>query len=233
MGSKEVTLQPPMRKRLYEQVAEQIMVWVKQKNLGPGDRLPPERELASGLSVSRATVSQALVALEVIGAVEVQHGSGAVLKDSAKVVAVAETIRRHTNEMPAILDARDALETKLASLAAERRTAEDLARIDAALTEMAEDIERGGRGVYADGLFHSAITAAARSPLLAEMMAEVARGISTVRLESLSQHGRPQQSLAGHRRIADAIRHQKPEVAAAAMHDHLLTVGQLDILVEG
>ena len=59
--------QPLTRIRLYEQVAEQISGWIREHDLRPGDRLPPERELAARLGVSRATLSQALVALEVIG----------------------------------------------------------------------------------------------------------------------------------------------------------------------
>ena len=72
---------PPrlLRTRLYEQVAAQITTWVTDNDLAPGDRLPPERELAARLGVSRATLSQALVALEVIGAVSVRHGDGTVV----------------------------------------------------------------------------------------------------------------------------------------------------------
>ena len=69
-------LQPLSRPRLYEQVAQQITGWIADNELKPGDRLPPERELATRLGVSRATVSQALVALEVIGVVAVRHGDG-------------------------------------------------------------------------------------------------------------------------------------------------------------
>ena len=69
------------RTRLYEQVAEQITTWIRSNGLAPGDRLPPERELAQRLGVSRATLSQALVALEVIGVVHVRHGDGTVLAD--------------------------------------------------------------------------------------------------------------------------------------------------------
>ena len=62
-----------LRTRLYEQVAGQISAWISDNGLAPGDKLPPERELAQRLGVSRATLSQALVALEVVGVVEVHH----------------------------------------------------------------------------------------------------------------------------------------------------------------
>ena len=81
-----------VRTRLYEQVAEQITAWIADNGLQPGDRLPPERELAARLGVSRATLSQALVALEVIGVVAVRHGDGTVVTQS-RTRRIVEAIR--------------------------------------------------------------------------------------------------------------------------------------------
>src|SRR3954447_17343310 len=114
------------RTRLYEQVAEQITTWIESNGLTAGDRLPPERELAQRLGVSRATLSQALVALEVIGVVAVRHGDGTVVTQS-RTRRIVEAIRAHADRIPEIIDTRDALETKIAALAAVRRTDEDLA----------------------------------------------------------------------------------------------------------
>jgi GntR family transcriptional repressor for pyruvate dehydrogenase complex len=132
---------PPQRTRLYEQVAEQITTWIADNGLRAGDRLPPERELASRLGVSRATLSQALVALEVVGVVAVRHGDGTVLTPGAKTGAVVRAIRAHADRLPEVIEARDALETKIAALAAQRRTDEDLAAIAAALDGMERDID--------------------------------------------------------------------------------------------
>src|SRR3954463_12559483 len=124
------------RTRLYEQVAEQITSWIESNGLTSGDRLPPERELAQRLGISRATLSQALVALEVIGVVVVRHGDGTVLTERARTAPVIEAIRAHADRLPEIIEARDALESKLASLAASRRTEADLVAIRAALAAM-------------------------------------------------------------------------------------------------
>jgi GntR family transcriptional regulator, transcriptional repressor for pyruvate dehydrogenase complex len=223
---------PVLRTRLYEQVAEQITGWIAENGLGVGDRLPPERELAGRLGVSRATLSQALVALEVIGVVVVRHGDGTVLTDRLRTGPVIEAIRAHADRLPEIIEARDALESKLASLAAARRTEEDVVAIRAALEEMERDIEAGGRGVEADERFHGAVTAAARSELLAQMMAAIHDLIRETRIESLSQPGRPRESLAGHRRIADAIAAGDPTAAAQAMHDHVMLVSDVALLRE-
>lgn len=226
-GRSSSKLQPLARPRLYEQVAGQITAWIDDNGLKPGDRLLPERELATRLGVSRATISQALVALEVIGVVAVRHGDGAVLTDSSGSAKVMEALREQAKRLPEIIDARDALETKIAALAAERHTEEDLAHIDDALEVMEKDIEEGGRGVKGDEMFHAAVTAAAHSSLLSRMMAEISDLILESRIESLSQPGRPRDSLAAHRRIIEAIRSGDPAAAASAMHSHVEMVSDV------
>jgi GntR family transcriptional repressor for pyruvate dehydrogenase complex len=215
-----------MRTRLYEQVAEQITAWIAENQLSAGDRLPAERELAARLGVSRATLSQALVALEVVGVVAVRHGDGTVVTGSS-TTRIVDAIRAHANRLPEIIDTRDALETKIAALAATRRSPDDLARIDDALRVMAADIDAGGRGVEGDELFHGAVTAAAHSLLLARLMEEIGDLIKESRIESLSQPGRPRDSLASHRAIAEAIRAGDGRAAAAAMHDHVELVSDV------
>ena len=92
---------PLQRTRLYEQVAEQISTWIRDNGLRAGDRLPPERELATRLGVSRATLSQALVALEVVGVVEVRHGDGTVVTARhQKTSRIVEAIRSHADRLP-------------------------------------------------------------------------------------------------------------------------------------
>ncbi len=218
------------RPRLYEQVAQQILDWVRESGLQVGDRLPPERELATRLGVSRATVSQALVAMEVVGVVAVRHGDGAVLVESSGTSKVVEALRRHAQRLPDIIEAREALESKLAGLAAVRRTEEDLARIDEALAVMAADIEAGGRGVTGDELFHAAVTTAGHSALLQRLMGEISDLVKETRIESLSQPDRPAESLAGHRRIAAAIRDRDAAGATAAMTDHVERVSDVALL---
>jgi GntR family transcriptional regulator, transcriptional repressor for pyruvate dehydrogenase complex len=223
-------LRPVTRPRLYEQVAQQILEWVRENDLHVGDRLPPERELATRLGVSRATVSQALVAMEVVGVVAVRHGDGAVLVESSGTSKVVDALRRHAQQLPDIIEAREALESKLAALAAVRRTDDDLARIDAALEVMAEDIAAGGRGVEGDELFHAAVTTAGHSALLQRLMGEISELVKETRIESLSQPERPRESLEGHRRIAAAIRERDAAAATEAMRDHVERVSDVALL---
>lgn len=221
------SLAPVARPRLYEQVAEQIMAWVEEAGLQPGDRLPAERELAARLGVSRATVAQALVAMEVVGAVTVRHGDGAILQDRTGAPALAHAVRRHAENLPDVIEAREALECALAGFAAERRTDEDLAAIDAALEAMADDIAAGGRGVEGDEQFHAAVTQAGHSSILARMMGDLAALIRESRIQSLSQPGRPRVSLEGHHAVADAIRSRDADGARRAMGEHVALVSDV------
>jgi GntR family transcriptional regulator, transcriptional repressor for pyruvate dehydrogenase complex len=218
------------RPRLYEQLVEQLLDFIEAAELGPGDLLPAERDLAERLGVSRATLAQALVALEVLGVIDVQHGTGAVLVYRPNVPAVLKGLREHRSRLPEIVEARSTLEVKLAALAAGRRTESDLKAIDAALLVMAEEVASGAKGARGDELFHQAVTAAAHSGVLAQLMTFIAEMILESRLESLGQPGRPEQSLASHRKIAEAIREQNAEAAAAAMLEHIDLVSDVALL---
>ncbi|WP_436847078.1 FadR/GntR family transcriptional regulator [Streptomyces atratus] len=126
--------------------------------------------------------------------------------------------------------AREALEIKLAELAALRRTEDDLTAIDAALQTMRGEVEHGELGEEGDRRFHAAVTAAAHSGLLADFMREIAEQIAESRHESLQQPDRPAQSLSQHQAIAEAIHAQQPEAAVAAMREHLETVRRVRLL---
>jgi len=223
-------LRPVSRPRLYKQLVERLLAHVSEAGLSPGQRLPTERELAQQLGVSRASVAQAVVALEVQGILSVRQGDGIYLLHQADPAETVEELIKRRQRLPDILEAREAIEVKITSLAAQRRTDEDLAAIDAALDQMAADVAAGKRGFDGDMTFHKAVTRAARNPILAAMMGLLAESIGETRRESLSQAGRPQQSLAGHRRIAEAIRRSDPEGAAHAALRHITLVGEVALL---
>lgn len=223
-------LSPVARKPLYERLVEHLRAYIVEAGLSVGERLPSERELAEKLSVSRASVRQAIVALEVQGIVEVRHGEGAFLRmarlDTLPMTELMELKRR----LPDILDAREAIEVKLAALAAQRRNDDDLAACSAALAKMAREIADGAIGEVGDQEFHQSVVRAARSQLLARMYDILLDDIATSRHESLSQVGRPQASLEQHRRVFQAIKDGDATAAAAAMRDHLKTVGAVKLL---
>jgi GntR family transcriptional repressor for pyruvate dehydrogenase complex len=228
--SEREALRPLPRLRRYEQVMGRLREYAAAAGLRSGDRLPPERELAQSLGVSRASVRQAIVALEVQGLVGVRQGDGTYLLRDRLDSEPLEELASRKRRLPDVLDARDAAETKLAGLAAARRSEEDLAEMDAALAAMRAAVAAGGLGAAEDRRFHAAVTAAARSPLLSEFMAHIAGAIAESRAESLRQPGRPPRSLRQHEQIAAAIRAGDARRAAAAMHRHVISVGQVKLL---
>jgi GntR family transcriptional repressor for pyruvate dehydrogenase complex len=223
-------LRPMARPRLYEQVLERLRAYVSAGGLQAGERLPPERELAQRLGVSRASVKQAIVVLEVQGLVEVRHGGGTYLVRNSLDTEPVDRLVERRRRLPDVLEAREALETKLAELAAQRRTDDDLDALEKALEYMRGEIADGADGVEGDRRFHAAVTAAAHSSLLADFMREIAEQITESRTESLRQPGRPKRSLAQHERILDGIKRQEPKAAAAAMRRHLQTVAKVRLL---
>lgn len=99
-------LRPMAKQRLYEQVLDRLRQYVAEGGLRAGDRLPPERDLAQRLGVSRASVKQAIVVLEVQGLVEARHGGGTYLvRDSLDVEPVERMVERR-RRLPDVLEAR-------------------------------------------------------------------------------------------------------------------------------
>ncbi len=224
------TLRPVGRTRLYQQVIDRLAEHVATSGLSAGARLPTERELANRLGVSRASVAQAIVALEVQGLVEARHGGGIyLLTDRLQADPIPELIARK-KRLPDILDARDAIETKVAGLAAARRDESDLAAIDGALDFMDRQVEAGELPMEGDRRFHAAVVAAARSRLLAVFYAQIGEAIAESRAESLRQPGRPSRSYADHVKVADAIRAGDVDAAERAMHDHVAHVSAVRLL---
>lgn len=223
-------LRAPDRRRLYEQLAARLLDYVEVTGMRVGDRLPSERDLASALQVSRASVRQATIALEVRGTLEVRHGDGIYLRSLPHDAGHLMELTTKQHRLPAILEAREALETQLAALAALRRTEAEVAAMDQALEVMTADIAAGGVGEEGDRLFHEAITRAARSPLLADFMAGLAVPISETRRSSLGEPGRPRRSLRAHVRILEAIRRGDAAAARQAMRRHVNMVADIGLL---
>lgn len=223
-------LRPVSRPRLYQQLVERLLAHVSDEGLSAGQRLPTERDLAQQLGVSRASVAQAIVALEVQGILSVRQGDGIYLLRQADPTESVQELVKRWQRLPEILEAREAIEVKITSLAAQRRTDEDMAAIDAALDKMTAKVTAGEHGYDEDMIFHAAVTAAAHNPILTALMDLLAGSIEETRRESLSQPGRQRQSLTGHRSIAKAIRSGEPASAARAAHRHITLVADVALL---
>ena len=157
---------PTDTRRLYQQVADQIRTVIEESRFAPGTRLPPERELALQLGVSRPSLREALIALEIEGSIEIRMGSGVYV--CAAPPASATRVPPPLGDSPTeLMQARSVLEGGIVALAAARVTRQGLDRLKTCLEVMRQDIRRGQPPVDADRRFHVAVAEMAGNPLLA------------------------------------------------------------------
>lgn len=213
---------------LYERIEEWLIAELEEQRVAIGQRIPTERALAERFGVSRASVRQALAALQALGIIEVRHGDGTYLRQRPQHQRALANLLGRPRSIADVLEARATLEITLAGLAAQRRSAEDLARIWSALRLMQREIDAGGIGADGDERFHGAVTLAAHNDVLGLLMDYLGVLIHETRLSSLSQRGRPPRSSAQHRAIALAIEAEDVDGAQAAMRAHIELVGQVE-----
>jgi len=119
--------------RLYENVMKQIVDLIKNNELKPGDKLPPERELAEKFSISRGSLREAFRVLESRGLIKSKPGGGRFIREVGKDVLIGSEniiLRLEKSSMLELWEARKVFEFKVAELAAQRVTAEDIRIIE-------------------------------------------------------------------------------------------------------
>src|SRR6202165_1858498 len=226
MGATSTAALRPLERsrRLYEDVGERLGEFVREAGMEPGAQFPPERELAQKLHVSRTSVRQSFVVLQALGFVDVRHGEGVFLRRTRGFGESLAKLLERRRRLPDVLEAREALEVKLAELAAMHRGEADAGVRRAALTMMEREIKAGGLGTEGDSAFHHAIALAAGNQVLLHLIDAMAEVIQESRVESLSEPGRPPRSMEAHRRILAAIEDRNTELAAEAMSGYLQVV---------
>jgi GntR family transcriptional repressor for pyruvate dehydrogenase complex len=209
-------------RRLYHQVADQIRSVIDQGGFAPGTRLPPERELAAQLGVSRPSLREALLALEIAGRVEVRMGSGIYVCAPAGSMPVPLALGDSPSEL---MQARAVLEASVIPLAMARATKAGVEQVRACLEAMRDDVRRGLSPVEADRRFHVAIVEMTGNSVLVRMVGELFDGRNLPISSRMTHHTETARSWAAalreHEAIFQALEARNPQDAAAAMHGHL------------
>lgn len=211
--------------RSYQRLAAQLLALIAQGEFKLGERLPSERALAERFDVSRTSVREATIALELQGVVEVRGGSGIYVTQATSSVA-ALAFMPETGPGPfELLGARCLIESEIASVAAETRKDADLDRIFSALADMHEHIDNKEANEAADRLFHLRIAESTGNSVLLQMVTAMwaqARGPVWTKIEH--HFHTPELRLASHadhQRIFKALLARDPVAAKAAMRGHL------------
>lgn len=211
--------------RSYQRLAAEIQALIASGEFEAGDRLPSERALAERFGVSRTSVREAIIALELQGAVEVRGGSG-IYVCAPKAVASAPAYMPCAGPGPfELLRARCLIESEIAAQAATTRKDADLDRIFAALSDMREYMDDKRRNEAADREFHLRIAESTGNSVLLQMVTAMwdhAKGPIWTRAD---QHFHTPElrmaSQADHQRVFDALLARDPVAAKAAMQAHL------------
>jgi GntR family transcriptional regulator, transcriptional repressor for pyruvate dehydrogenase complex len=217
------------RNKVYEEVAKQIERLILTK-LQPGDKLPSERELAELLAVSRSSIRDAIRSLELLGMVEPRQGAGTVVREisaDSVVNPLATLLTRQRQSVTELLDFRKMLEPPLAARAALHASAEEVGEMEEILRRQEEKLRRGEVPVEEDTEFHYSIAMAAENSVVLKVLDVLMDLLRETRERSLQVEGRPQKSLAGHRRILSAIKRRDPAAAEAAMGRHIEDVEEI------
>ncbi|HCC56377.1 MAG TPA: GntR family transcriptional regulator [Solibacterales bacterium] len=217
-------LMPVTRTTLTADIYRKLVNHIIRGVWEPGSRIPPERQLGQLLGVGRASLREALKALEIMGLIETRLGDGTYVCQRSEFLSKpllwAITSRSET-EVHELVEARKLIETELAGLAAERATAEDLKLIGAHLDRMEHSLQRENEFLQADIEFHLAIGQSAHNSILMNALNLIRNLLqqwigSTLRLPGVSE-----KALEHHKAIFFAVAKKNGPAARAAMMAHL------------
>jgi DNA-binding FadR family transcriptional regulator len=211
-------------KRLYRQISEQLRGLIQRGEFPVGSRLPAERDLSVQLGVSRPSLREALIALEVEGYIEVRMGSGIYV--CAPPVAADPGPDLSAEEGPLeLIQARATLEGEVAAIAAKTGRKAQFDAIEEAIDTMEAEVRAGITPLEADRLFHVRVAEATGNSVLVSTV----RRLFDLRLgplfDRLDRHFETEvvwdQAIAQHRAVLQALRAKDPDKARAAMRRHM------------
>jgi len=213
--------------RLYRQIAEQLRQLMASGEFSVGTRLPAERELASQLGVSRPSVREALIALEVEGVIEVRTGSGIYVRQPSETQPPPSP----SSNTPAdwgpleVMSARLVIEAEVAALAARHASKADHKAIRAAWQQMKQEVAAGQVPRWGDEAFHEAIASACGNSVLLDTVRRLWQARNGALFERLGDHfENPDSWLAAieeHAHVMQAIEAGDSPGARKAMQKHL------------
>ncbi len=222
-----VRLKPIKPQRISDQVFEQLRELIFRGELKPGEKMMPERELATALDVSRTTVRDATNKLVAMGLIEQKQGQGTFVSmpDNRSTSFLAQAMKSQNATLEDLLEVRMGLECNTAALAARRATEKDLQIMRAHIDAMDSAVSAGGLGSQADVAFHMSITYASKNPVQVFVMKRFYDFLFLGIKENLQRlYEKPENIesiMAQHKKIFEAIKSRNPENAFDAMQYHI------------
>lgn len=212
--------------RLSDKAVGQIKALIEDGRLKPGDKLPAERELIKLLSVSRASLREALRVLEVLGLIEVRTGIGAFVKQTDAGALPAEwsaLLLKTQQEVIDLLEVREALEARAVELAVKNASAEELEGCSLTLANMKQSADSNDvdAAIQSDIEFHQLISKMSQNKFLIELSDSISHVLLDARYAFFRQPNRILVSWQQHCRVLEALVKRDSHAAAEAMLQHL------------
>ncbi len=229
---KDLPIIPLRRRRVSEEVAEQLREAILSGRLKFGHKLPSERELARRFAVSRVVVREALRILEQAGLLIIKRGYGG----GAFVSEVDQNVARHSLSAMirlsrALVDelgeARLIYEPEIARLAAQRATAEDLAALKQVLDEQKVSLTGDRFGQLSNLSFHRVIAQATKNPVLVILVDAIMESFRDAVADLKLPRGANEKTLSRHEQLYHAIERRKPNLAYRIMLEHVMEVREM------
>ncbi len=218
---------PIVRESVAEAVARRILDRVRTGELRPGETLPPERDLATSLGVSRPSVREAIRGLQILGVVRTRQGGGASISDldaDTLLGPIQFFLSLEESNVRSLYDARSLIESDVARRAAENMDAESLDRLDRILSAQRETTDDPVAFRRSDLAFHEALWEGSGNPFLQR----IGKSLNVIGLEfrkrASETRGVLEQSLRDHHALVRALRAGDPEAAAEAAAQHMRNV---------
>lgn len=210
-----------------EDITARLLTMIKEGELKPGAKLPPERELAEMMQVSRPSLREALRALSIMNIIEIRQGDGTYVTSLEPELLVEHldfVFSLSDTTIIELFKARRIVEVGLAAMAAEQITDEEIAKLEDCLTHSIENVDNHAAFLQADVELHETIVDAARNPFLKRFMASIYHLGRASRSRTVEIPGVVNQVVEDHRAIVAAMKARDPEKARQAMLQHLNNV---------
>jgi len=214
---------PIRARRTFEAVVSEIAEAIRTGQLRRGDRLPSERLLAEQMEVSRPTLREAIGVLAKAGLVEVRPGSngGTFVLSESVPSALVEAIDSRLASIPAVLEARRALEPAIAALAARNGDDSDFAEMERIVELQRRAVDDWARVTQLDTRFHLQLARATKNPVLVAMMSTLSRQLEIARATRVDRSISSDAAIAVNEETLGAIRSRDQRVIDGAMDKHL------------
>ncbi|RPK12715.1 FadR/GntR family transcriptional regulator [Priestia endophytica] len=219
-------------RKIYEQVAEELLLSIKNGDLKPGDKLDSVWQLAENFQVGRSAIREALSALRAMGLIEMRQGEGTFVREfdpSMISLPITTAVLMKKEDIENLLEVRKVLEVGASGAAASKRTEEDLINMKNILEKMMNSVGDEELGEKADFQFHLAVAKASQNPLLVGLMNNVGEMMlqsmrETRRVWLYSKETTSQRLYDEHMQIYKAIEAMDVRRAQDLMISHLMSV---------